>query len=76
MSAGRLRPRPTSTKVPTRERTIWWQKALASISKASRSPQTGVSPPVELARPPTRPPTRTPTRPPTPTQTPTRPWNG
>ena len=36
MSEGRLRPRPTSTRVPTRDRTIWWQKALASISKANR----------------------------------------
>ena len=39
MSEARLRPRPTSTRVPTRERTIWWQKALASISKASRCPR-------------------------------------
>src|SRR5205823_4508898 len=28
-----LPPVPTSTRVPTTERTIWWQKALASISK-------------------------------------------
>ena len=28
-------PRPTSTSVPTIERTIWWQNALAVISKRS-----------------------------------------
>ncbi len=44
MSDGRFRPRPTSTRVPTRERTIWWQKALASISKASRFPTAGTRP--------------------------------
>ena len=29
-------PDPTSTKVPTIERTIWWQKDDASISKRRR----------------------------------------
>ena len=35
MSAGVIRPLPTATDVPTSERTIWWQKALAWISKRS-----------------------------------------
>ena len=46
-------PGPTSTRVPTRERTIWWQKALASISKASRLPGHGISAPDGPGRRPT-----------------------
>ncbi len=38
---GACDPCPTSTRVPTSERTIWWQKALASISKASNRPAMG-----------------------------------
>ena len=36
-------PRPTSTSGPTRLRTIWWQKALASISNR-RTPSPSVDP--------------------------------
>src|SRR5207237_1288588 len=34
-SPARFLPLPMSTMVPTSERTIWWQKALASISHRS-----------------------------------------
>ena len=34
-SEARRRPRPTSTRVPTTERTIWWQNDVASMSKRS-----------------------------------------
>jgi hypothetical protein len=40
-SAGVRRPEPASTRVPTMLRTIWWQKALASISNRSRPSPSG-----------------------------------
>ena len=44
ISPAARRPRPTSTMVPTSDRTIWWQNELASISKRS-SPSPRSSPP-------------------------------
>ena len=38
ISPARFLPVPTSTSVPTMLRTIWWQKALASIQKWRTSP--------------------------------------
>ena len=38
ISSGRRRPRPISTNMPTRLRTIWWVKALAVISNCTVSP--------------------------------------
>ena len=35
-SDARRRPRPTSTRVPTTDRTIWWQNDVAAMSNRSR----------------------------------------